>query len=576
MYVDNVCEFDKNIVYNRHIPIPQHGKGLTLSNESLRFIPDDYQRVDSFGSITIPSYADLDKLDRWFDECVVVRCEPIGSRNELHLLRKHGVYLVDEFIWEVTKCLGATPQMFSDLLIMDILDFKDRSFLVYNSGVRGGAKTKKDKKKKMNPKIQGNGAYSMRDLGKSIGKVMKGVVLDVAKKGGDSVIPGLGRYTRTLADMGLTSASRFISGRGDYSVNTVRHNSLISGNMPVNATFGGKKDTLRLKHREYIRDIVAPSTQGFNVTSIAVNAANPILFPFGSSIASNYEEYYINGIVIEYNSMVSSLSSNPALGSIVLSAQYNVTESGWSSKFQMENSGDAVSCRPDHNMLFGFECKEQPDNGLYTASTTNTTPINLTNFANLYIGIMNTGAYAAGASLGELWVTYDVTLRRPRITPSPQGYLHYAATTGVGSYTTSGYSLDTGINLGIQGICDSFTFSGNTTSYVISSTLPVGFSFEVIMYLRGINQIPSNAPATGSEIGIVACNNFSNDSTSLVSGYTGTNTPGTGSSYLFKAYTTTSSQQQFTITSSSFPAVTPYTVDIFIVPLGTSGNTANF
>jgi hypothetical protein len=111
--------------------------------------------------------------------------------------------------------------------------------------------------------------------------------------------------------------------------------------------------------------------------------------------------------------------------------EYDAALSAYTSKPQMENSDFAISARPDSSILYGIECKDQPLNGRYVRGSGSLTnqPINLTDIGTMYIGSQNT-TIAAGTSLGELWVTYDIELRKPHISPSRWGFYTNAGITG--------------------------------------------------------------------------------------------------------------------------------------------------
>lgn len=112
------------------------------------------------------------------------------------------------------------------------------------------------------------------------------------------------------------------------------------------------------------------------------------------------------------------------MGSVVMAMEYDPSRPPFNNKAVMENSDFAISSRPDHNLMYGVECKGQPFSGYFVPGVVGANPnppINLTTMGILNIGVQNT-SITQGQSLGEIWVSYDIELRRPRISNSRFGY----------------------------------------------------------------------------------------------------------------------------------------------------------
>jgi hypothetical protein len=111
-------------------------------------------------------------------------------------------------------------------------------------------------------------------------------------------------------------------GMGDYTT-TGRQpelNSLFSnGNYQFN-----RKPTI-ITNREYIGDVISANPNTFSYTTYPLNPGQNATFPWLASIASNFESYRFRGLVFEYKSMSADAlnSVNTALGSVVLSVQYD-------------------------------------------------------------------------------------------------------------------------------------------------------------------------------------------------------------------------------------------------------------
>jgi hypothetical protein len=215
-----------------------------------------------------------------------------------------------------------------------------------------------------------------------------------------------------------------ILGSGDYTTNfsSVTSNGLLTASVP---SFGGQSTVII--HREYITDIVSSSTAGaFNILALPLNPGLASSFPWLSVLAQNYEEYDINGMIFEFKTMSgeSVASTNTSLGSVILTTQYDSTRAGFSDKQEMENHMFSQSCKPSESVLHAVECNKgiTPVKTLYVRSGAPPSQSDLrwTDFGNFYIATV--GLPGTSVNVGELWVSYKITLRKPRI---PVGGLTY-------------------------------------------------------------------------------------------------------------------------------------------------------
>lgn len=207
-----------------------------------------------------------------------------------------------------------------------------------------------------------------------------------------------------------------IFGVGDYKTN-FSEVSKASYTMPVPA-FGG---ATIITHREYITDVISSATAGaFSISSYNINPGLYESYPWLSSIAENYEEYELLGMVYEFKTMSGNAigSTNTALGSVILATQYDPTKPVFEDKQEMENYFFAQSCKPAESVMHAVECakSQTPSKSLYvrTGSTTITGPdLRWNDFGKFSIATV--GLQGASVNIGELWVTYRVALRKPRL-----------------------------------------------------------------------------------------------------------------------------------------------------------------
>lgn len=289
-----------------------------------------------------------------------------------------------------------------------------------------------------------------------------------------------------------------ILGFGDYEV---RSNTIAKQGYAVNEgesvpSFKMNGRETRVCHREYIGDILVPaSPTTFTNTSYAINASNNSLFPWLASTAANYQQYKFNGLVFEYKTLSSDITAGGALGAVILATNYDANDVTFANKLAMENSEYAVSAKPSRTQLHAIECDpDETANKLYycrdssrnTSATSDNRFYDLGNFQIATAGLPGT----TGQVLGELWVTYDVSLYKPELaaTGALTGKIVGAtgvAKTGVfgtsptvsGSLFTASATTLTFINAGKYVLNLSYTGTGLVTPTYTGTATVVTSSF---------------------------------------------------------------------------------------------------
>jgi len=211
-----------------------------------------------------------------------------------------------------------------------------------------------------------------------------------------------------------------ILGMGDYEV---KSNSLTTQGsiMPATSgvpTFHSNNRSVRVRHREYLQDV--QSSIAFSLQAWNLNPGLSGTFPWLSSIAENFAAYKFHGLVFEFwSTSADALNNiNTALGTVVMATQYNSARSNFASKAEMEQYEFTTSCKPSMSMIHPVECAsgETPLQELYVR--TGSLPAGETiqfydygKFQLASVGMQNAN------TIGELWVSYDVELFKPRISP---------------------------------------------------------------------------------------------------------------------------------------------------------------
>ncbi len=202
-----------------------------------------------------------------------------------------------------------------------------------------------------------------------------------------------------------------------------------------------------ISHSEYVRDIfVQPSSQvPFVVQTLPLNPGLPTAFPWLSQIASNYEEYSLVQCIYTFKSTIAQVAvGNGQQGQILMATQYKVTDVPFADKESMMMYSHSSSSMLSQSVYHGVECDP--------SKLTNTTGTKFLRTGELGVGIdkkeydhgilniaiSNPPNNYLGQSAGELWVSYTVVLRKPKLgslngnsIPTDQVYFMNADGTGV-------------------------------------------------------------------------------------------------------------------------------------------------
>lgn len=242
---------------------------------------------------------------------------------------------------------------------------------------------------------------------------------DVGRTLGGS-LGGLFGYKAPGAALGglLGGYTGKIFGSGAYSMS---RNSLWATGAQV-PVMHSSNESVSFRHREYIGDVTT-STAFSIVNTFNVNPGDSICFPYLSGIARNFQEYEFSGLVFEFKSTsadaIVSSGTSTAMGTIALAAQYDLLNAViFSSKVDMLNEMWAVDGKPSINHFLPIECAPKSSvatkynvrmNNIVSDSTRN----ELQDLCRVDIGAVGSpGAY----NIGEIYVSYDVTLFKPRKT----------------------------------------------------------------------------------------------------------------------------------------------------------------
>ena len=211
------------------------------------------------------------------------------------------------------------------------------------------------------------------------------------------------------------------TGHGDYQTQSMSRNSLIKGGS--SGLFGPHMSDVKITHREYITDIFGPAPGvAFNVQAYNLNPALGSTFPFLSQIAANFDEYEFNQMIWTYKSTTTDIgnSTTGQCGTVIQCVNYNAAAPPFQDKGIMMEYFGAVACKVTESSQCGVECDPKQNAGsaiLYTRPNPVVTGQDLKTYdlGIFQLAVANSPAAYANLPIGELWVDYTVTLRKPKL-----------------------------------------------------------------------------------------------------------------------------------------------------------------
>jgi len=280
-------------------------------------------------------------------------------------------------------------------------------------------KTKKNNNKKNANAIQGRGIYNASPAaplraphpqnGPSTGRRVLTTL-------GSAIGSNFGGPLGGFVGSSLGGIASTILGLGKY---TVKKNSLQS---KVNAQgmvpyMHSSNQSVIIRHREYVGDVITGNTNTFNSNSYALNPGLATSFPWLSGIAANYTEYTWRGLAAEFVSTSgdSIASTTTTIPSVMMATQYRSTAAAFTSKQAMLNEYFSDDGKASQDFTHFVECdpKENPYNVQYIRSSSVPSGEDGKSYDIGLFTIATTGSQANAVDVGELWFTYEVELRKP-------------------------------------------------------------------------------------------------------------------------------------------------------------------
>jgi len=173
----------------------------------------------------------------------------------------------------------------------------------------------------------------------------------------------------------------------------------------------------RVAHREFITDVKC--TSDFVNGLITINPGNPAAFPWLSRVALNFEEYSFKSLEFEYKPTCGSAiaSTNNAMGTLILAAQYDSYDTAFATKVEMEAYMGAVSGSPAkrHLLRCSTNTRHNPLGVYYVRNNDSSTGGDTRMYDLGAVNVATVGMQADSITIGELHVRYVVDLFKPKI-----------------------------------------------------------------------------------------------------------------------------------------------------------------
>lgn len=296
-----------------------------------------------------------------------------------------------------------------------------------------------------------------------------------------------------------------ITGTGDYNVDLPTGGSIVDDTMVPQFIKSDNSRETRIRHREFVGNVFADATAGkFKNQSFAINPGVKELFPWLADIARHYDQWKPNGIVVIFKTLTSTYAASQSLGTVIIASEYDVYDPKFTSKVQMANSEFAVSGNAAQNLLHPVECAiGERMTDLFTVYNGNSYPGDNKRFFDLANLQIASEGCLANQLLGELWVTYDISLYKPQIptgvaeSSQPMNYTMVCKGT-VEQYNTSPFSAPRYFNPNNSDIIQSIT--------PVKITFKEGFGgYTFLITLKGAMKSPSlQVTFTSAEIATIS------------------------------------------------------------------------
>lgn len=211
-------------------------------------------------------------------------------------------------------------------------------------------------------------------------------------------------------------------GRGVYAANNLVSDNGATASSVVPQFNSTDLHTIEYSNREYVRDIFAPGTSSvFELQTWELNPGLPTSFPWLSQLAVNFEEYELLQLAYTFKSTVADFAaSSGQVGQVLMCTQYNPDSGDFATKDEMMLYEGGMSCKTSESMIHGIECDPSKLAGaaqkyVRVGSIPKTEDLKNYDLGKTSLAVVNAPSTYANQQIGELWVSYTIRLRKPKI-----------------------------------------------------------------------------------------------------------------------------------------------------------------
>ena len=319
-------------------------------------------------------------------------------------------------------------------------------------------------------------------------------------KGHGDYATTFGNVGRTIGSVGDIASSLFntITGRGDYREKVAGHqasyekgdtssailmkrSAMMYGNpqpglmSAASVTFGGSRP--RVRHREMVCMVFGSTdfaTQSFRIQPGLRGVGS--LFPWCSSVANCFQQYILQGAILEFVSTCSEYAATSALGSVMMSTLYNVNDAPLSSVVEVDNNEFTTTNKPSISFIHPLELAKDASMvnvRSVRGSNTNAASIDDDRLDDVGLFQISTQGNPTTGIIGELWIAYDIEFLKPQL---PDLHVGTSAIFQVqfNNYTTGATPAQTVITANSQNSVP--VVAASATGNVVNLTFPVQYS----------------------------------------------------------------------------------------------------
>jgi len=174
-------------------------------------------------------------------------------------------------------------------------------------------------------------------------------------------------------------------------------------------TFLPSKDGLRVRHREYVGDVGATTSDWSVVNTFAINPGMPSTFPWLSMLAQVFETYEVHALAFIYQAALPTSTA----GTVYLAYDYDSADPAPANKASMMSNMSAVSCSSWASTRLPYVPQGNHLNNKFTRNSSLASGLDIKTYDAGKFFIAAEGF--AVSTPGNVYVEYDITLRIPQI-----------------------------------------------------------------------------------------------------------------------------------------------------------------